>query len=75
MPLSLFGTDGVRGRPGLPPLDEPTLLRLGAAVVQTCGKKKGSVRVLIGQDSRESGEPLPQVGFILTDSISLSTVS
>ena len=39
----------------MPPLDEPTLLRLGAAVVQTCGKKKGNVRVLIGQDTRESG--------------------
>ena len=55
MPLSLFGTDGIRGRPGLPPLDEPTLLRLGAAVVRTCGKKKGHAKVLIGQDTRESG--------------------
>ena len=52
----LFGTDGVRGTPGEPPLDERTLARLGAAIVRTRGPAGASIRVLIGQDTRESGE-------------------
>ena len=52
---SLFGTDGVRGTPGEPPLDRPTLFRLGAAVVAACRRRSGSGRVLIGRDTRESG--------------------
>ena len=51
----LFGTDGVRGTPGSPPLDERTLARLGAAVARACGRVQGPVRVLIGRDTRESG--------------------
>ena len=53
---SLFGTDGVRGTPGEPPLDRPTLSRLGAAVAAACRGRSGSGRVLIGRDTRESGE-------------------
>jgi phosphomannomutase len=30
----LFGTDGVRGKAGDPPLDVPTIRRLGAALVR-----------------------------------------
>ena len=56
MSTRLFGTDGVRGTPGEPPLDERTLARLGAAVVRTCGRAGASIRVLIGRDTRESGE-------------------
>ncbi len=56
MSTRLFGTDGVRGTPGEPPLDERTLARLGAAIVRTCGRVGGSDRVLIGRDTRESGE-------------------
>ena len=52
----LFGTDGVRGTPGSPPLDERTLARLGAAVVRMHGRAGGAIRVLIGRDTRESGE-------------------
>lgn len=52
----LFGTDGVRGVPGEPPLDRPTLVRLGAAVAAHCRSGSGPRRVLIGRDPRESGE-------------------
>ena len=52
----LFGTDGVRGTPGEPPLDERTLVRLGAAIARTSSRAGAPVRVLIGRDSRESGE-------------------
>lgn len=54
MPTSLFGTDGVRGRAGSSPLDERTLVRLGAAVARTCGRQAAQPRVLIGRDTRES---------------------
>ena len=53
---SLFGTDGVRGTPGEPPLDRPTLIRLGAAVAAACRGGSGLRRVLIGRDTRDSGE-------------------
>ena len=56
MSTRLFGTDGVRGTPGEPPLDERTLARLGAAIVRTRGRAGASIRVLIGRDTRESGE-------------------
>ncbi len=55
MPTSLFGTDGVRGRAGSSPLDERTLVRLGAAVARICGRQAAQPRVLIGRDTRESG--------------------
>jgi len=56
MSTRLFGTDGVRGTPGEPPLDERTLARLGAAVVRMHSGAGASVQVLIGRDTRESGD-------------------
>ena len=56
MAAGLFGTDGVRGIPGEPPLDRPTVVRLGAAVAGICRGRSGLRRVLIGRDTRESGE-------------------
>ncbi len=56
MTRRLFGTDGVRGTPGDPPLDRPTLTRLGAAVATSCRGGSGPRRVVIGRDTRESGE-------------------
>lgn len=53
MATRLFGTDGVRGVAGEWPLDPPTIARLGAAVVRTRG---GAPRIVIGRDTRESGE-------------------
>src|ERR1043165_2193523 len=59
----LFGTDGVRGKAGVPPLDVPTIRRLGAALVRVLrsalserGESNGPViRLLAGRDTRESG--------------------
>ncbi|HEY7792340.1 MAG TPA: phosphoglucosamine mutase [Vicinamibacterales bacterium] len=53
-PPRLFGTDGVRGTAGRPPLDAPTVRRLGAALVRAL-PSGGSTRLLIGRDTRESG--------------------
>jgi phosphoglucosamine mutase len=53
----LFGTDGVRGRAGEPPLDHDTVARLGAALVRALrGTESKSLRFIIGRDTRESGE-------------------
>ena len=56
MPKRLFGTDGVRGVPGTPPLDAVTLRRIGAAVARSRGRAPSEVKVLIGRDTRESGK-------------------
>lgn len=52
--MPLFGTDGVRGVAGQPPLDETTITRLGAALVRVL-PHQGPVRLLTGRDTRESG--------------------
>jgi len=51
----LFGTDGVRGQAGLPPLDVRTVRRLGAALVRALPRAASEHRLLIGRDTRESG--------------------
>jgi phosphoglucosamine mutase len=52
--MKLFGTDGVRGVAGEAPLDETTILRLGAALVRVL-PHQGPSRLLTGRDTRESG--------------------
>ena len=56
--VRLFGTDGIRGKAGDPPLDPSTVARVGAALARTlAGSHQGrAVRVLLGRDTRESGE-------------------
>jgi len=49
----LFGTDGIRGRAGEPPLDAATVQKIGRAIVRALGIS--APRVLIGRDTRESG--------------------
>jgi phosphoglucosamine mutase len=51
----LFGTDGVRGVAGTPPLDQVTVARLGAALVRAL-PHRGAGRILVGRDTRESGD-------------------
>jgi phosphoglucosamine mutase len=51
----LFGTDGVRGIAGRPPLDPPTVRRLGAALVRALPHGTESPHLLVGRDTRESG--------------------
>lgn len=54
----LFGTDGVRGKAGAYPLDARTIRRLGAALVRALGTSPPGrpLRLLVGRDTRESGE-------------------
>jgi len=51
----LFGTDGIRGVAGVRPLDPPTVARVGAAIVKAL-KLDRPARLLVGRDTRESGE-------------------
>lgn len=53
-PLHLFGTDGMRGTFGRPPLDEPTVRRLGAALAEDLGARFESPTLVIGGDTRDS---------------------
>lgn len=55
MAKELFGTDGIRGVPGTPPLDDKTLFAVGRAVGSYLLREHGSAHVLIGMDTRESG--------------------
>lgn len=52
----LFGTDGIRGVAGESPLDRPTVFRIGVALAHHLhgAGKRDRVRVVIGQDTRES---------------------
>ncbi len=54
----LFGTDGIRGEANLPPMDGPTGFALGRAVVRTFGRGRGRTRVVLGKDTRLSGDML-----------------
>ena len=53
----MFGTDGVRGRPGNEPLDAATVVSLGAAVAAELGN---APRAVCGRDTRDSGVWLEQ---------------
>jgi phosphoglucosamine mutase len=55
-PPRLFGTDGVRGVAGTYPLDHRTVRRLGAALVRALPGGGPRARLLVGRDTRESGE-------------------
>ena len=54
----LFGTDGIRGVAGQPPLDPTTIHAVGLALAHHLGRDDNSQppRVLIGQDTRESSD-------------------
>jgi phosphoglucosamine mutase len=55
MSKELFGTDGIRGVPGTPPLDDRTLYSVGRALGKYLLEREKKPRVLIGMDTRESG--------------------
>jgi len=64
MAKQLFGTDGIRGIPGQPPLDDTTLQRTGMALaryLRESGKAGEHPRVLIGRDTRESGPHISEM--------------
>lgn len=52
-----FGTDGIRGVAGQYPLDEPTIERIGFSLAkQLSARLKRAPQIIIGRDTRESGE-------------------
>jgi phosphoglucosamine mutase len=61
MSKELFGTDGIRGEPGKPPLDDSTLYATGRAIGLYLNRKHSAARVLIGMDTRESGPHIASV--------------
>lgn len=65
MKRKYFGTDGIRGRVGCPPLTPDFALKLGWAAGRVLAKQNGA-RVLIGKDTRRSGylfESALEAGF------------
>jgi phosphoglucosamine mutase len=52
---ALFGTDGIRGVAGQPPLDPKTAQAVGAALGHWVAQSKEGRQVVIGMDTRESG--------------------
>lgn len=59
----LFGTDGIRGVAGEFPLDYASVWTLGKALAGLLRDENLPVRVLIGRDTRESGEWLEEALF------------
>ncbi|HTB20696.1 MAG TPA: hypothetical protein VK708_21380, partial [Bryobacteraceae bacterium] len=55
MARALFGTDGIRGVAGQPPLDPKTAQAVGAALGHWVIESKQDRQVVIGMDTRESG--------------------
>src|SRR5689334_17450461 len=52
--MKLFGTDGIRGKAGHPPLIPETVARVGAGLVRAF-EDHSRHRFVIGRDTRESG--------------------
>src|SRR5688572_6124093 len=58
----LFGTDGIRGRAGEYPLDDETVLRVGAAFASVTTERLGrATRFVSGCDTRETGEHIEKL--------------
>jgi phosphoglucosamine mutase len=56
-----FGTDGIRGMAGQYPLDEPTIERIGFSLArQLAARTNRAPQIIIGRDTRESGEWIEQ---------------
>jgi phosphoglucosamine mutase len=72
MAKELFGTDGIRGIPGTPPLDDPTLYATGRGLGEYLRREHGSAHVLIGMDTRESG---PHIAGLLAAGLGKSGAS
>ena len=56
MHRQLFGTDGIRGVAGEPPLDRPTVFAVGVALGRWIASNHLDPEVVIGMDTRESGQ-------------------
>src|SRR2546426_7590067 len=62
MAKELFGTDGIRGAPGTPPLDDATLFATGRSLGAYLNREHDKAHVLIGMGTRESG---PHIASLL----------
>ncbi len=51
----LFGTDGIRGKAGLYPLDLETVQKTGYSLTKKLSEEGKNPEILIGRDTRESG--------------------
>lgn len=67
MGKQFFGTDGIRGVPGTPPLDDATLHATGRAVAAYLRREHPAPHALIGMDTRESG---PHIAAVLASGLS-----
>ncbi len=72
MPKELFGTDGIRGMPGTPPLDDGTLYATGRSLGTYLKQTSPAARVLVGMDTRESG---PHIAAVLAAGLGNAGVS
>ena len=72
MPKELFGTDGVRGVPGTPPLDDATLYAIGRSLGAYLRRDTSQPHALIGLDTRESG---PHIAALLAAGLAQAGVS
>src|SRR5579863_3158059 len=72
MPKELFGTDGVRGVPGTPPLDDATLYAIGRSLGAYLRRDTSQPHALIGMDTRESG---PHIAALLAAGLAQAGVS
>ncbi len=58
---ALFGTDGIRGEAGQFPLDAATVSAIGFSLASHLATKRGDApEIVIGRDTRESGESIQQ---------------
>jgi phosphoglucosamine mutase len=57
---ALFGTDGIRGEAGRFPLDAPTVKTIGFSLARHLAETITEPTIVIGRDTRESGEWLEE---------------
>jgi phosphoglucosamine mutase len=72
MGKQFFGTDGIRGVPGTPPLDDATLHAVGRSVGAYLHQEHQLPHALIGMDTRESG---PHIAAVLAAGLMQSKVN
>src|SRR5215510_8605652 len=57
---ALFGTDGIRGEAGRFPLDPATVSAIGFSLASHLASRGNTPKIIIGRDTRESGESIEQ---------------
>jgi len=57
---ALFGTDGIRGEAGRFPLDPATVSAIGFSLASHLADSGDIPKIVIGRDTRESGEAIEQ---------------